>query len=143
LDASEGGGDVFFITGERLAPQDFDTSLDIYDAHECTAQAPCAAAASSPPPCSTGDACKPALTPQPASYGSPSSATFSGAGNVVPSAGGVVVRKSLSRAQKLVRALKACHAKRHRRRTICERRARKQYAAGAARKAATANGKRG
>jgi WD40-like Beta Propeller Repeat len=32
LDASESGGDVFFLTVAKLAPQDYDTSLDVYDA---------------------------------------------------------------------------------------------------------------
>jgi hypothetical protein len=85
LDASETGGDVFFLTESRLSLRDYDTSYDIYDAHECTASAPCAPPqALAPPPCTTGDACKPAPTPQPALYGAPSSETFSGAGNVVP-----------------------------------------------------------
>ena len=143
LDASEGGGDVFFITGERLVPQDFDTSLDIYDAHECTTQVPCRPVVGSPPPCSTGDACKPAPTPQPAIYGSPSSATFSGVGNVTPAMAGGAAPKSLSRSQKLARALKACHAKRGKARAVCERRARKRYAVKASRKASRTNGKRG
>jgi hypothetical protein len=85
LDASETGGDVFFLTESRLLPQDYDLSYDVYDAHECTASAPCAPPqALAPPPCTTGDACKPAPTPQPALYGAPSSETFSGAGNIVP-----------------------------------------------------------
>jgi hypothetical protein len=85
MDASETGGDVFFMTLSRLVPQDYDTSIDIYDAHECTASAPCAPALPlTPPPCTTGDACKPAPTPQPMLFGAPASATFSGAGNVVP-----------------------------------------------------------
>ena len=85
MDASETGGDVFFLTSSRLSPLDTDTSLDIYDAHECTPSAPCAPAPPlAPPPCSTGDACKPAPTPQPTSFGAPSSETFSGAGNLPP-----------------------------------------------------------
>ncbi len=129
LDASENGSDVFFITSEQLAPQDFDTSLDIYDAHECSAQVPCATPPSSPPPCTTGDACKPAPTPQPAIYGSPSSATFSGAGNVTPAGAGAVAPKSLTRSQKLQRALRACREKRRARRAGCERTARRRYGA--------------
>jgi hypothetical protein len=85
MGASETGGDVFFLTLSRLSSRDFDTSIDLYDAHECTSSAPCApAAALVPPPCSTGDACKAGPTPQPAIFGAPSSATFSGAGNVAP-----------------------------------------------------------
>jgi hypothetical protein len=133
LDASESGGDVFFLTLSQLAPADIDTSIDLYDAHECTAAAPCAAAAAlTPPPCSTGDACKPGPTPQPASFGAPASATFSGAGNVapVPKPRAVSV-KSLTRAQKLARALKSCvkHDKSRRKRATCERQANKRYGA--------------
>jgi hypothetical protein len=85
MDASESGGDIFFMTGSQLAPQDYDTSLDVYDAHECSASQPCASSPPlQPPPCMTGDSCKPAPTPQPAIFGTPASATFSGAGNVVP-----------------------------------------------------------
>jgi DNA-binding beta-propeller fold protein YncE len=134
LDASEGGGDVFFITSEKLVAQDFDTSLDIYDAHECTVQAPCATGATAPPPCSTGDACKPSPTPQPSIYGAPASATFSGAGNVASGSHGASAPRSLSRAQKLSKALKACRRKAHRRRLACERKARKRYAIGSTRK---------
>jgi hypothetical protein len=86
VDASETGGDVFFLTLSRLASQDYDTSIDLYDAHECSVSAPCAAVpALVPPPCMTGDACKAGPTPQPVLFGAPSSATFSGAGNIVPS----------------------------------------------------------
>jgi hypothetical protein len=131
LDASGSGGDVFFMTAAKLAPQDYDTALDIYDARECTAASACyPVAVSPPPPCDTGDACKPSPTPQPAIFGSPSSATFSGAGNIVPSGSEAVVKpKGLTRAQKLARALKVCRGKRRKARAACERRARAQYAA--------------
>jgi DNA-binding beta-propeller fold protein YncE len=131
LDASESGGDVFFLTATKLAPQDFDTALDVYDAHECTALAPCfPVAATTPPPCTTGDACKPAPAPQPLIYGSPSSATFSGAGNVTPARStGASTPRTLTHAQRLARALRACRRERGRRRAACERRARAQYAA--------------
>jgi WD40-like Beta Propeller Repeat len=92
LDASgkgpggEEGEDVFFVTAARLTLQDVDTSFDLYDAHICSAAAPCVSVPVSPPPCASGDACKAAPSPQPAIFGAPSSATFSGAGNVAPSA---------------------------------------------------------
>ncbi|HTA14570.1 MAG TPA: hypothetical protein VK781_06900 [Solirubrobacteraceae bacterium] len=131
LDASETGGDVFFLTGARLASQDSDSTPDIYDAHECTASSPCQAAAPiQPPACSTGDSCKSAPSPQPAIFGSPSSATFSGVGNVSPAGSRSVVKpRSLTRAQKLAQALKKC-AKRdgHRKRLACQRKARRRFA---------------
>jgi NHL repeat len=85
LDASEGGNDVFFLTASRLVARDVDTSQDVYDAHVCSAAAPCASVPVSPPPCTSGDSCKAAPSPQPAIFGAPASATFSGAGNVTSS----------------------------------------------------------
>jgi hypothetical protein len=82
LDASETGDDVFFLTAARLTAQDVDSSFDVYDAHVCSTAAPCASAPVSAPPCTSGDSCKAAPSPQPAIFGAPSSATFSGAGNV-------------------------------------------------------------
>ncbi len=38
LDASESGGDVFFMTTAKLAPQDFEHSYNVY---ECTTESPC------------------------------------------------------------------------------------------------------
>jgi hypothetical protein len=81
LDASESGEDVFFVTAEKLVPEDYDAALDVYDAHVCTEAAPCASAPPPAPPCSTVDACRVAPSPQPPIFGSPSSATFSGAGD--------------------------------------------------------------
>ncbi|HEX4116180.1 MAG TPA: hypothetical protein VHY18_09940 [Solirubrobacteraceae bacterium] len=138
LDASETGGDVFFLTSSKLVGQDTDNAYDIYDARECGSPSRCLAPESvSPPPCDTGDSCKPASTPQPAIFGSPSSATFSGAGNVTPPIGTPAVKtKALTRAQQLTRALKACREKkRGKRRNTCERQARARYGAKKARKA--------
>ena len=84
MDASESGNDVFFLTAARLVPQDVDTSLDMYDAHVCSASQPCVSAPVSPPACSSGDSCKAAPSQQPAIFGAPASATFSGSGNVIP-----------------------------------------------------------
>jgi hypothetical protein len=131
MDASESGGDVFFLTLSRLSPQDYDNSVDLYDAHECTPSSPCAPQPPlSPPPCVTGDACKPAPTPQPALFGTPSSATFSGAGNIGPptSKPGVTPRRS-TQAKKLAKALRTCAVKPKRKRAACERRARKKFGA--------------
>lgn len=87
MEASATGGDVFFMTLSRLSQQDYDTSIDVYDAHECTEASPCAPVqAAVPPPCTSGDACKPAPSPQPALYGAPASETFTGTGNLAPAA---------------------------------------------------------
>jgi hypothetical protein len=137
LDASEGGGDVFFLTSSRLASLDVDTALDIYDAHACTVSVPCIAAPVGPPPCDSGDSCKGAPAIQPSIFGAPASATFVGAGNVTGSSSVPVVKpRSLSRAQKLARALRECKRKPRRKRGVCMRRARARYVAKSARKSA-------
>jgi hypothetical protein len=126
-DGGEGGGDVFFLTAAKLAPQDYDTALDIYDARECTTASPCLAPpAAQPPPCTTGDSCKAAPSPQPEIFGSPASATFSGTGNVINQVvpGLMVKHRNLTRAQRLAKALRSCRKdKQRRRRTACVRRA--------------------
>ena len=83
VDASESGNDVFFVTAASLVAQDVDTSYDMYDAHVCSGAAPCVSTPTSPPPCTSGDSCKAAPSPQPAIFGAPSSATFSGTGNIM------------------------------------------------------------
>jgi hypothetical protein len=131
LDASETGGDVFFLTASKLVSQDYDTSIDVYDARECDPASRCLTLAPvTPPSCSTGDSCKAAPSPQPAVFGSPSSATFTGAGNVTAAvpANIVVQRKGLSRSQKLSAALKVCRKKPKRSRASCRARAKKHYA---------------
>jgi hypothetical protein len=129
IDASETGSDVFFLTAAKLAGEDYDTALDVYDAHECSGASPCLpGAAVLPPPCDTGDACKAAPSPQPAIFGAPASATFNGAGNLVSSGPASKVKaRSLTRVQKLTRALRACKRKPKRERPVCERRARRAY----------------
>jgi hypothetical protein len=93
LDASETGGDVFFATSSKLVPADFDTAVDVYDAHECPSQAPCfPVSPSSPPACDNAESCRVAPLPQPGIFGSPSSATFSGAGNVASSPPAALVK---------------------------------------------------
>jgi hypothetical protein len=141
MDASDDGGDVFFLTTSQLTSQDFDTGLDVYDAHECSASSACVVPLVSPPPCNTSDSCKTAPSPQPSVFGAPASSTFTGAGNATAAPSGAVVRaKSLTRAQKLAQALKACR-KKLRRKALCERQARKRYAAQGTRRAAKSTSK--
>ncbi len=144
LDASENGDDVFFLTTEKLTANDVDTSTDVYDAHVCSPGVPCSSASTSPPPCVTADACRAAPVPQPSVFGSPSSATFAGAGNVGSIAVPKTTPKSLTRSQKLARALKGCRREKgKRRRAACERRTRKLYSRKQARRARVTRGSRG
>jgi hypothetical protein len=129
VEASESGDDVFFATTARLSSQDVDTDYDIYDAHVCTSAVPCVPPPISPPPCNNGEACKPAQTPQPAIFGAPASATFTGAGNPAPPASAPAGKaKPLTRAQKLAKALKTCRKDKSKsKRSSCEKQARKRY----------------
>jgi NHL repeat/WD40-like Beta Propeller Repeat len=140
LEASETGDDVFFLTKAGLSPLDGDGLFDVYDARVCTESRPCFPVPPvTSPACSTSDSCKAAPTPQPEGLGAPASQTFSGAGNVLVPVPATVRAKSLTRAQKLARALKACQKKPKRRRPLCRRQARKRYGSAAQAKRSKAN----
>jgi hypothetical protein len=141
LDASENGDDVFFLTTATLASEDKDTSYDVYDAHACTTEAPCALVPhASAPVCTTLNSCEPNPTNTPGSE-PPLSSTFQGAGApppaAAPSSGGSPKASAprLTRAEKLKSALHACAHKPRRQRKACEARARKRYGASKAHKA--------
>jgi hypothetical protein len=126
LDASENGNDVFFLTASKLVSTDVDNALDVYDAHVCSAEAPCAPAPPPPPPACSGDACQNPVAPP--GETTPGSLTFHGPGNLT--APGVVRQKAkpLTRTQKLAKALRACHQVAGRaRRAKCEKAARKKF----------------
>ncbi len=79
--ASESGDDVFFRSDQALVPQDNQEGMIvIYDARVAGGFAEPA----SPPACTTADACRTPVLPQPLIYGAPSSQTFSGPGNLAP-----------------------------------------------------------
>jgi hypothetical protein len=142
LDASETGDDVFFLTAEQLTPQDIDNAVDVYDAHACSAAAPCSSVPAFPPACTTVDACRAAPAPQPSIFGPPASATFAGPGNAVPPA--PAPTRPLTAHERLLRALRACHRDRNRhRRHACERRAKRRYGRAPAHKAPAAASGRG
>ncbi len=125
-DVSESGDDVFFRSNQQLVPQDTqEGQIVIYDARvDGGFPSP-----SSPPPCTTADACREAPSPQPSIYGAPSSATFSGVGNFTPPAPSAVKPRALTRAQKLAAALKACKRDKSKsKRAKCEETAHKKYA---------------
>jgi hypothetical protein len=139
LDASakgpngEEGEDVFFLTAEQLSPADVDSADDIYDAHTCSTASPCNLSSTvTSPPCTTADSCRSAPAPQPAIFGSPASATFSGAGNVAPAVAPAVTTKKKTaaelKAEKLAKALKTCRTKMNKqKRQGCEKQARSKY----------------
>jgi hypothetical protein len=102
LGASADGSDVFFMARDRLVAQDLDNAFDVYDAHVCRSSEPCPVSLASVPPCTSSDACKTPPAPQPAIFGAPPTATFSGAGNVVPPAPSVKKKAK----QKIVRCSK-------------------------------------
>jgi hypothetical protein len=127
LGADATGANVFFTTASRLVPADTDTQTDIYDARICTTAEPCIPPSPLSPPACLGEACHgiPAPAPTPLA---PGTATFDGAGNLVPSIPVAVRSQPLTKAQKLARALKTCRRiKRQARRASCERQARRHY----------------
>jgi hypothetical protein len=124
------GEDVFLMTAAKLVGQDTDNARDIYDAHVCSGAVPCASGVVVvPPACNTSDSCRSAPMAQPDVFGPPASATFSGPGitthvQVLAKTAGEV------RAERLAKALKACREKKKRaKRVLCERQARRAYAA--------------
>ncbi len=80
-DVSESGDDVFFRSNQQLVQQDNqEGQIVIYDARVDGGFPEL----SSPPACTTADACRTPVAPQPSIYGAPASQTFSGVGNLAP-----------------------------------------------------------
>ncbi len=121
LTTTSSGNDVFFDTLAQLVPQGTDGLPNVYDAR-VSGGFPVLAA----PACS-GASCQgvPASAPI---FETPPSATFNGVGNF-PAAPAVSTKPpTLTRAQQLAKALKACHAKHGRKtRASCEAIAKKRY----------------
>jgi hypothetical protein len=121
---SASGQNIYFQSTEQLAPQDHDSSPDIYDAR-VNGGFPAASAAVG---CS-GEGCQQPAAPVPV-VAAPGSATFTGpVSAALPVAVAPPRRVVLTRAQKLAKALKLC--KKDRARTVrarCERLARGRYA---------------
>ena len=104
FDASTNGDDVFFLTTSQLVPEALDISYNLYDAHVCSSSSPCVVAPVLPPACDSGDSCRPAPSLQPAVFGAPASATFSGAGNLASSVSKPVVKAKKPKKPKKARA---------------------------------------
>jgi hypothetical protein len=135
---SADGHDVFFTTEDKLVPSDVTGSPSIYDARVgggipiAQEKAGC-----------QGDACQGQPTPPPATF-SPASVA-GGPGNVVQETGKPAsgTPRSLTPAQKLARALKACKRKPARKRHHCVAQVRKNYRAGAKKAAKSKNRRAG
>lgn len=85
VDASESGEDVFFLSSAHLAGENVEAGLSLYDAHECTPSSPCPSPEPQTlPPCTTEASCKAPPSPQPEVFGAPTSALFSGLGDLSP-----------------------------------------------------------
>jgi hypothetical protein len=126
LGTDPSGANVFFTTADPLVKQDTDTELDIYDARVHGGfPAPVA------PEICQGDACRPPPA-EPPSLGQLGSLAFTGAGNPLlqppkPPPARAKTAAQL-RAEQLARALRACHKLHgHKKRTACERTARRRY----------------
>jgi hypothetical protein len=135
LDASANGNDVFIGTADQLVAEDDSDNVEVYDARVGGGFSEPAAA----PICDNGDSCKPPPAPQPAVFGAPSSAMFSGPGTLASLPSPAVVRpkpKLLTRAQKLAKALTGCAKdKKKSKRAKCQKQAKEKYGASKAKKA--------
>jgi hypothetical protein len=124
-DADAKGENVFFFTRQSLVGQDQDENIDLYDARVrggIAAQNPPASAAV----CAEESACRgPSSNISPV-FGTPSSTTFSGTGNL-PEQAPVPPTKILTRAEKLAKALRACRSKPRSKRNGCDAAARRRY----------------
>jgi hypothetical protein len=126
IDASENGRDVFIGTRAQLVPQDHGETYEVYDAHECTSIEPCTKVTE--PECS-GTGCQ-GIPAAPPIFSTPSSATITGTDDLEPAKPTTVVKQTAAqlKAEKLSKALKACHAdKRAKKRMACEAAARHKY----------------
>jgi hypothetical protein len=109
IEASPSGNDVFLREYQKLVPQDKqEEARTIYDVrvNGGIPEPP------TPPECTTADACRTALAPQPSIFGAPASQTFSGAGSLVPP---LTTVKPPAKPKKCKRGVRhACKKKKHR-----------------------------
>jgi len=132
LDASVSGNDVFFLTAGSLVARDTDTNFDVYDARVCEPGGCVSSSSESSTTCQEVETCRPAAPTKPV-FSSPATTAPSGSSNLAPpppvkTPVKVVVKPT--RAQLLAKALKACRKNRSKhKRVLCERSARKRYAA--------------
>jgi hypothetical protein len=121
LGASPDGSNAMIFTRQRLSGWDVDGAGDLYDVR---VNGGFPEPPALPAGCQ-GDACQPA--PLSLNDPTPASASFTGLGNPTVSVVPVVRAKSLTRAQRLAKAIRTCGRERGRKRIVCESRARKRY----------------
>ena len=125
IGTSTSGNDVFMTTRGRLVPEDENETIDVYDVR-VGARPPVAS-----PRC-TGSGCQ-GVPATPPIFATPPSVTYNGVGNFEasarPTVKAAVKSRSLTRAQKLGRALKACKKKPRKLRAPCVAKARRRYGA--------------
>jgi WD40 repeat protein len=124
-DASASGDNAFFFTDQPLVGQDRDSLIDVYSARvgggtaeqNPALQTPCA-----------GEACR-GMVGAPPAFSAPSSAMFSGTGNLIPPASTPVTPRTASqiRVERLARALRTCRKKHRNQRRACESKAQRRY----------------
>lgn len=124
IGSDESGQNVFFTTADQLVGQDTDTQVDYYDAR-VGGGFPATGSVTS---CEGADGCH-GITGAAQVAGNPASTVPSAEGNLL--AAPIVAAKPsprLTRAQKLRKALAACHRKREKRKRVtCEALARKRF----------------
>jgi len=130
VEATPSGRDVFFVTSEQLVRAEIDGNFDLYDAR-VDGGIP-AQNAALPAQCESDDCQGPAKAAP--VFSLPSSKTFVGPGNRIESLPSSRTKASkrvraLTRAGKLRRALRACHAMHGGKRRVCERLARRRFGA--------------
>lgn len=131
--ASESGADVFFTSRVPLVRAENSEVTQLYDAHECSTEAPCVQESAR---ACVGTDCQesPRVSLM---FAVPPTSTESGTETFSP-ATSTRRKRTLTRAQRLARALKACRAKRNKtKRRNCERQARKRYGSAVKRKKRT------
>jgi hypothetical protein len=135
LDAGPSGENVFFVSADKLLPEDPGGNAVVWDAR-IDGGFP---VVSLPASCDNADSCKAPESPQPGVFAPPASSTFSGPGNPPPPPSAVVKPavkpKTLTRAQKLAKALKGCAKdKQKSKRAKCQKQAKQKYSASKAKK---------
>lgn len=132
-DASADGRDAFFVTAQGLVGSDTDNNDSLYDAREGGGFLPGPGEAVEPEACASEGACRQPAHEAPAEQFAGSS-TLSSPGNLLvppPKPEEPIAKKptkrSLTRAQKLANALKACRKQSESRRRACEASAHRRY----------------